>query len=112
MALAKTGISTLPEKEIADFNSVVIRHSRGIEVLDLAKGSPVCSLPLDSRFSTLADVNGDESIDLIKLHVVQENWKSDCFLVMSDALVTSSVLFNSSVCRPSEIVNLLGEFGD
>jgi hypothetical protein len=112
MTLAKTGITRLPEKEIQDLNSVVIRHRHGIEVLNLNKGSPLCFLPLDAKHSTLADVNGDESIDLVKLHVYQENSKSECFLVVSDALVTSSVLFNSSVCHSSRDEDFLGEFNE
>ena len=110
MALAKSGISTAPEKATQDLNAVVIRNSHGIEVLDLDKGSPVCSLPLNAKQSTLADVNGDEIIDFIKLHVYEENGKSDCLLVVSDALVTSSVLFNSSVCHPSQVVDMIGRF--
>lgn len=110
MALAKSGISSVPEKASQDLNAVVIRNSHGIEVLDLDKGSPVCSLPLNAKQSTLADVNGDENIDLVKLHVYQENGKPDCFLVVSDALVTSSVLFNSSVCHPSQVVDMIGGF--
>ena len=111
MALAKSGISSSPPKqEHKDLNSVVIRHSRGVEVLNLGKGSPVCSLPLDSRQSTLADVNGDGDIDLVKVNGVRDNPKSDCFLVARDALVTSSVLFNSSITHSSQIGNFLGEF--
>ena len=110
MTLAKSGISTSPKQKSENLNSVVIRHCRGMEVLNLDKGSPVCSLPLDSRHSTLADVNADGHVDLVKLNVVQENSKSECFLVASDALVSSSVLFNSSACHPSRVGNILGEF--
>ena len=112
MALAKTGITSSPKEDTQDLNAVLIRHRHGIEVLSINKGSPLCSLPFDAKHSTLADVNGDESIDLVKLHVYRENSKSDCFLVASDALSTSSVLFNSSVCQPTPFVGLIGEFGD
>ena len=108
MALAKSGISTAPEIAIQNLNAVIFRNSHGIEVLDLGKGSPVCSLPLNAKQSTLADVNGDEIIDLVKLNVHEESGKSDCFLVTSDALVTSSVLFNSSVCHRPQVVDMIG----
>lgn len=110
MAWAKTETPT--ESPIRDPNSVVIKHSRGIDVLDLDKGRPVCSLPLDSKFSTLADVNDDGSVDVVRLHVVEENSKLECFLVACDALRTSSVLFNSSVCSPTHFASFMqGKFG-
>ena len=110
MVLAKTGFpKSSPEIKTRDLNAVVIRHSRGVEVLDLSRGNPICSLPLDVKHSTLGDVNGDENIDLARFRVYEEDSKTRCFLVASNAFVTSSVLFNSSVCSPSQAVDFFGK---
>ncbi|XP_046842651.1 uncharacterized protein LOC124436731 isoform X2 [Xenia sp. Carnegie-2017] len=93
----------------SELNSVVIKHSRGIDVLNLENGEPLSSLQFDSKFSTFADVNGDETIDLIKFYSQDENDKHDCFLVVSDANTKSSILFNSSVCYPSSFIDFFAE---
>ena len=45
---------------------MVIYNERGIEVLDIATGRPVCNFPSPKSTATLADINQDGAIDQIE----------------------------------------------
>ena len=83
-------------------NAAVIHHRKGIEVLDIDSGQPLCTYTNSKGAIAIGDVNGDGVIDHVATYFTSEH------LIQAEvnpcsAVVTSGsrTLFSGSICRPT-----------
>jgi len=92
-------------EHVQDPNVLIIHSAKGIDVLHLYQGRPLCSLPLSPYHATHADINADGNIDHV--HAVVNPGEagfspseddSDCY-GRAVSMTVGKRLFKHSICK-------------
>ena len=81
-------------------NVLVVHHLKGIEVLSLPSGQPMCRYKLTKETQTIGDVNNDGVLDHVTLHFTPHTHRFDVKVRPCSAVVMSNsrTLFTGSIC--------------